>query len=139
MELCAFVYPPGAPLGNRLTLHGQKYSAEEVAIVESTVGKLYSDVLLPMIELKMSSRINANEAFVRMSRLYEEFRVEMRSLVSNNLEMSARRAAMLDSLRPRGLAPAALDGGSTRKGTRKGRKGKGKGKGKKRYSRKQMF
>jgi serine/threonine protein kinase len=138
LELCAFVYPPGAPLRDRLTLHGQKYSDEEVAVVENTVAKLYSDVLLPMIELKMSSRISANEAFVRMNRLYEEYRVEMRSLVSNNLEMSARRAAMLDSLRGRGAvaatsAPAASLEGGTRKrrggGTRKGRKVK------KRYSR----
>lgn len=103
LEFCSFVYPPRQPL-TYLTDKGKKYSDEEIAIIETTIQKLYNDILLPMIDLTMQTRISAREAYLRMSHVCEDFKTEMRATVSNNLERMARRTEMLESYKPQGKA-----------------------------------
>lgn len=110
LEFCYFVYTPGISLGEVLSDNGRKYSDEEIALIETTIHKLFNDILLPMIDLNMLKRLTAKEAFLRMSRLYEDFKAENRSLVSNNLERLSKRYEILEDYKPKGLVKGTIGG-----------------------------
>jgi len=102
LEFCSYVYPYRAPLKDRLTDGGRVYTSDEMDIIEKTIEKLYV-ILFRLIRLDIANRLSAKTSFLLVTRLYEEYNEDLRSLTSNNLEMSARRHEVLDAFKPKGV------------------------------------
>jgi len=130
LEFCIYVYPYGASMKSRLPM----YNDEELAIVETSIKKLYVNILLPMIALRIDTRLSIEGAYDRLRQLIEHMEAELRSLSSNNLERLAKREEYLEAYTPRGSKriqelvanPAETDKRTVRKATRKGKRKAGR-------------
>jgi serine/threonine protein kinase len=102
LVFCEHVYPYKTPIGDKFKDQGLRYTAEEVAVIDVYLQKLYESVLFPMTELRMEKRLDAHTAYITMKHVYEEFQTAMRNLVSNNLERFAKRTELLENYKPKG-------------------------------------